>query len=985
MPLVSDASRSWHDKPIGRSLGIGSSLQRFVLWVHCVVVLAAIFVQLDRAGAVEAVRVPPDAAAIDLTKAVETYKSEADRLLVSTAPGADGIVRRIEVRAREEGTRPAWIVFALTNDTGEQIERLIVAPHYRFVASGIVWPDLGSSRLSAITASHGFAPERETSNDADLFRLTLDPGATVTYVAELGTANLPQLTLWEPEAYKDKITSLALYDGIVIGVAGLVALFLTIVFVVKGAAIFPAAAALAWTVLTYISIDFGFWSGVFGASSRELHIWRAGAETFLAATLLVFLFAYLKLDRWHFRTPYVAIAWALFLAGLVCLSVYDPPVAAGIARISLGAIAALGFILVVYLAAHGYDRAILLVPTWFLLLAWVVAAGFAVMGALTNDLVSPALMGGLVLLVMLIGFTILQSAFAGGALGPGTVSDVERKALALGASGDILFDWNVIEDRVFVGEELEARLGLDPGSLEGPAGAWLGVLHPAERDRFRTGLDTILDRRAGRIADDFRLRSAAGHYLWFRLKARPVVAADGEVSRIIGLMSDVTEAKVTEERLLHDAVHDTLTGLPNREIFLDRLSTALTLAQTDRALRPTVIAIDVDGLAAINEAAGLPAGDSVLATIARRVGRILKPHDSITRLAADQFAVLVLSEDTADELIAFAGLVRRAITTPVTFGEHEFPLAVSMGFVLFDPQIHRAREDMVEDAEVAMRRAKRAGGNRIEIFTAAMRPARAECSSLCAELARARETGEAKILFRPIVRLEDRTVAGFETVLRWDHPRLGRLGLDELVAADDESSAIVDLGLFVLESTMQELAAWQIALDVDPPIFATLNVPSRHWLRTDLLHEVKAVQSKFSASRGSLLLEVKERLVMDNPEFAARLLTRLREQGLGLALDGFGTGTMPLACLERFPFDMIGLDGALLRPSPHERRAVLVQAIVGLAHDLGMDVVAKGTDAEKDAADAAKLGCDYALGFAFGQPIGMIDARKLVGAATIAA
>jgi len=156
-------------------------------------VLPILFSALVPARAIEASRVPLDAPAIDLTKAVESYSSQGDRLLVSTAPGSDGIVRRIEVRAKDAGTRPNWIVFALTNDTDEQIERLIVAPHFRLVGSGVIWPDLGATRISAITASQGFAPERDESTDADVFRLTLDPGTTITYVAELRTPDLPQL------------------------------------------------------------------------------------------------------------------------------------------------------------------------------------------------------------------------------------------------------------------------------------------------------------------------------------------------------------------------------------------------------------------------------------------------------------------------------------------------------------------------------------------------------------------------------------------------------------------------------------------------------------------------------------------------------------------------------------------------------------------------------------------------------------------------
>ena len=289
------------------------------VWRRISLALILIGAGIVPAKAIESVRVPLDAAAIDLTKAVESYGSQGDRLLVSTAPGSDGIVRRIEVRARETGTHPNWIVFALTNDTDEQIERLVVAPHFRLVGSGLIWPDLGATRISAITASQSFPPERVESADADVFRLTLDPGTTVTYVAELRASSLPQLYLWEPDAYKDKLTSLALYKGIVIGVAGLLALFLTIVFVVKGAVIFPAAAALAWAVLGYVCIDFGFWDKIFNTSAQTDRIWRAGAETALAATLLVFLFAYLNLNRWHVRASRVAIGWLLFLVALIGL------------------------------------------------------------------------------------------------------------------------------------------------------------------------------------------------------------------------------------------------------------------------------------------------------------------------------------------------------------------------------------------------------------------------------------------------------------------------------------------------------------------------------------------------------------------------------------------------------------------------------------------------------------------------------------------
>ncbi len=945
--------------------------------------LWAVAVGMPAAHALEAINVPtkgqPSELTVDLTGAIEYQHSDGDRVQVSTAPGPDGIVRRVEVRAREADTN--WAVFALANNGDQQIDRLIVAPHYRMVGSGLLWPDLGKSRIVYITPSSGDPPELQRNASADVYRVTLDPGTVITFVAELRTPRLPQLYLWEPDAYKDKVNSLTLYQGIVIGIAGLLALFLTILFVVKGSVMFPAAAALSWAVLVYVGIDFGFWGKVFDMSSGAERVWRASGEAILAATLLVFLFAYLNLNRWHVRYAHITAGWLAFLGALIAVALYSPEVASGIARISLFLIAVLGFVLVVYLSTHHFDRAVLLIPTWLLLVVWVFGAALTVLGYLTNDIVAPALLGGLVLIVMLIGFTVMQHAFAGG-ITHGIVSDVERRALALTGAGDMIWDWDVSADHVFTSGETEAMLGLKSGSLQGPAAKWLEVLHHLDRDRFRATLDSVLEQRRGRVAQDFRMRTADGHYLWFALRARPVVGSDGEVVRLVGTLADVTAFKTAEERLLHDAVHDNLTGLPNRELFLDRLEAVLGLAKADpakadAALRPTVMIIDLDRFKQVNNSIGMAVGNLILLTLARRLGRLIKPQDTLARLSGDQFGLVLLSERDTAKITAFAETIRRTLRAPIAFKDREIFLTASIGVTLGDADPQRA-EEMLKDAELAMYHAKRSGGDRIDVFKPSMRARKTDRLSIESNLRRALERDEITILYQPIVRLEDRAVAGFEALARWNHPKLGRLSPVEFINIAEETGLIVELGVFVLERAARQLSAWQRTLRHRESLFCSVNVSSRQLLRHDLIQDLRTVLGRAPLSRGSLKLELTESVVMENPEHAAQMLQRIRELGAGLSLDDFGTGYSSLSYLQRFPFDTIKIDQSFVRTTTKGTRPVILRSIIALAHDLGMDVVAEGAETESDAVELSQLGCEFAQGFVFGEPMSAEKARSML-------
>ncbi|WP_425299204.1 EAL domain-containing protein [Pseudaminobacter soli (ex Zhang et al. 2022)] len=918
------------------------------------------------AYAIEPIKISEDDVALDLSGAVQIFRGQGKTFQVSTAPGPDGIVRRIEIEAKNAQSSGDWGVFALANTTDRQIDRLIVAPHFRLVNSGIFWPDLGSSRIAAITPSEGFALDRQVSPDADVFQVTLDPGAVVTFVAELSSPTLPQVYLWAPEAYKDSVNSYTLYRGIVIGIAGLLALFLTILFVVKGTSMFPATAALSWAVLAYICVDFGFVNEIIEIAPGNQQIWRAGTEVGLAATFVVFLFAYLNLNRWHGHFSYGALVWMAGLALIAGVAVIDPAVAAGIARVSFAATAIVGLGLIILLGLRGYDRAIMLVPSWVMVLAWLAACWMAITGVLNNDMVQPALSGGLVLIILLIGFTVIQHAFAGGALHQGLFSDLERQALAIAGSGDIVWDWDVLRDRVTTRPDVSVQLGLSVNTLGGPARNWLPILHGDDRDSFRTTLDVVLEHRRGKVSQSFRLRGADGHYHWFALKARPVVGSDGEVIRCVGTLVDVTEQKKSEERLLHDAVHDNLTGLPNRELFLTRLETVISIAKTGEAVRPTVIVIDLDRFKKINDSLGISAGDTILLTIARRLHRLLKPSDALSRFSGDQFVFMLLSEQDPARIAEFADSIKQAIRAPINFAKQEIVLTGSIGLVTWTGAQGLAA-DMVKDAELAMQQAKRFGGDRIEPFRPAFRSVGTDRLQIEADLQRAIERNELSLVYQPIVRLEDRSIAGFEALLRWDHPRRGAIPPSDFIPVAENCGLIVQLGMFSMQRAAEDLAGWQQQLG-DVPLSISVNLSSHQLLRRDLINDVRTIVARTGIKPIWFRLELTESLVMDNPEQSAHVLGKLKKIGVGLSIDDFGTGYSSLSYLTRFPFDTIKIDKSFL-DDPSPKRAVLLKSMVNMAHELGMSVVAEGISDERDALELRQMGCEFGQSFMFGPPM----------------
>ena len=966
-------------------MGIVLPVMRLI--VNLIVVVAGALSSATIAAAFEIIPVPDTVNAVNLTSGIDIVAGQGGRIQISTAPGADGIIRRIEVPAEERGSNPIWALFALSNETDVQIQRLLVAPFFRLPDSGIINPDLGADRISVLTVSAGLRPMRILDPEADVFEITLDPGATVTFIAELAGEELPELYLWKADAYRNYVNAFTLFRGTVLGVSSLAAVFLTIMFVVKGRGVFPATAAFAWAVLAYLLIDFGVLGGIMNIGNGSMQPFRAAAEAAIATTLFGFLFIYLNLHRWHLRFVHLALALAAVFLALFAFAFFQPEISVTIARIVLVLLGLMGFFIIFLLALRGYDRAVLMVPTWIIYMAWLFYGWMVVSGQVTNDVAQPAIAGGLVLIVMLIGFTAVQHAFAEGQVSIGTLSEVERRALALTGSGDFVFDWQTERDRVQVSEELATRLGEKRGGMRGSIMVWLERVHPEDRDRFRTALDTLIEMRRGKVSTDVRISSHEGSHRTFRMRVKPVLSGDGQVNRIVGTLQDVTDERAARERLLHDSVNDSLTGLPNKELFLDRLDRALARSRHEGGAKPAVFFIDIDKFSHAEERIGQAAADSVLLAIARRIARLVRPLDTVARLNGDQFGVILSSEQTAGKIAEIAEQLRNAIRAPFKFGERDLALTASVGITIYDNGPTTAPE-VLQDAELAMYYAKRHGGDRIEAYRAAARSIAAYRQTSEEDLQRAIKAGELQMFFQPIMDILNNRVVGAEALMRWIHPTQGLIGPEQFVPLAERTGLIDQLGQLAFEQTAEQVQAWRAGLQLPDDFFASVNLSPRQLSTESLLGEMKALIAKHKDIAKHLKLELTESQVMLNPEHSAYVLSSLKSLGLRLALDDFGTGHSSLSYLHRFPFDTIKIPAPFVQISENSgfahTQVPIIRSVVGLANELDLMVIAEGVETEEELNRLRQLNCKYAQGYHFSRPVNGIDIRRMIASQMLA-
>jgi diguanylate cyclase (GGDEF)-like protein/PAS domain S-box-containing protein len=466
-------------------------------------------------------------------------------------------------------------------------------------------------------------------------------------------------------------------------------------------------------------------------------------------------------------------------------------------------------------------------------------------------------------------------------------------------------------------------------------------------------------------------------------EARLVVSGEEEV---LAIVRDNTTRKELERQLAHQAFHDGLTGLPNRVLFMDRLSHALVRAARSRRA-VAVLFLDLDRFKVINDSLGHDVGDQVLIAVSQQLARTIRAGDTVARLGGDEFTVLL--EDIADpsEARAVAERIMAALQTPFALAGHEVCITTSIG-IAFSAAGQTGAEDLVRDADAAMYRGKSTGKARYEIYDSTMHARALERLQLEEELRHGIERGELRVHYQPKIELATGRIAGVEALVRWQHPDRGLISPADFVALAEETGLILPLGRWVLAEACRQARCWQDRYPDRPPLTVSVNLSVRQFQHPSLVEDVARVLRQTGLEPGRLVLEITEGIVMEAAEASSAALQRLKDLGVRLAIDDFGTGYSSLSYLKRFPVDMLKIDRSFvdgLGRDPGD--AAIIHAVTGLAHTLGLKVTAEGIETADQLVRLRLAGCDLGQGYYFSRPLPIeaVDALLAKGSCALGA
>ncbi|MBF2098706.1 MAG: EAL domain-containing protein [Gloeomargaritaceae cyanobacterium C42_A2020_066] len=511
-----------------------------------------------------------------------------------------------------------------------------------------------------------------------------------------------------------------------------------------------------------------------------------------------------------------------------------------------------------------------------------------------------------------------------------------------------------------LGYTYDEMLGRDPYEF----------FHPDDRERIRQEAHAaVVEGKSLPIT--YQIRQKSGAYIWFETLTKPITDETGQLVKLQTTSRDVTERIHVQHQLRHDALHDSLTGLPNRHLLMERLELAINRAKRLENYRFAVLFLDLDRFKVINDSLGHAAGDELLIAVAHRLQQRLRSLDLVARLGGDEFVILL--EEVADiqEVICATERIFTALQNPFLIEAREVYTTASVGIVI-GTSAYQKTDHLLRDADTAMYRAKSKGKSRYEIFDAGMHAQALARLHLENDLRGAIEREEFILHYQPIVHLETGELVGFESLIRWQHPHLGLRFPGDFITAAEETGLITNLDYWALGAACQQLMTWQSASPSLKGLKITVNLSAQDLRRDDLLTVLNQALSQWKIPRDCLTLEITESMLIEDVELTIDLLTQIKTQGLQISIDDFGTGYSSLNYLHRLPVDYLKVDRSFVSQiqagRPHHR---IVEMIMALSSQLELDVIAEGIETQEQLDYLKQIGCHYGQGYLFSRPMGV--------------
>ncbi|HVR71438.1 MAG TPA: EAL domain-containing protein [Vicinamibacteria bacterium] len=554
----------------------------------------------------------------------------------------------------------------------------------------------------------------------------------------------------------------------------------------------------------------------------------------------------------------------------------------------------------------------------------------------------------------------------------------ERYALAIRGANDGLWDWDISGGRFYFSARWKAMLGYGEGAVGVRPEDWFDRVHPDDISRLRRALDEHVLGAVPYFECEHRMRTAEGAWRWMLSRGLAVRDAAGRACRMAGSQTDIARRKQAEEQLIHDALHDALTKLPNRTLFVDRLRLALARHRRRPRGALAVCCLNLDRFKVVNDGLGHAVADEVLVAVARRLDGCLRPGDTVARLGGDEFAILL--EEVADvgQALRVAERVHLELRAPFRVHGHELFSTATVGIAMAAP-CHQQAEELLRDAATALHRGKRRGRGRSEIFDESMHSLAAARLQLETDLWRAVQRRELRLHYQPMVALDTERVTGFEALVRWQHPRRGLLAPEEFVPLAEEMGVSAPLGAWVLQEACRAAGEWQRSFPRAVPLSVSVNLSARQFAQSDVLALAADALAESGLAAASLRLELTESVIMEEPEAAAAKLSRLKDLGIALDIDDFGTGYSSLSHLRRFPIDALKIDRSFVsRMDTELDDHEIVRTIVTLAANLGVAAVAEGVETPEQKSRLQGMRCRFGQGFLFSRPLDLTAVSELL-------